>query len=112
MPWHNPNKTSPLDSFYSKFGEVIRIFGCRYSTVYDFLVVCNIRLLMEHQEMTRKVLSELTGIGISTIKGGIELKSRFTGGQIYKISRALGVKLSELYVDRAEFMGESPTFRF
>jgi hypothetical protein len=67
---------------------------------------------MEHQEMTPQTLSELTDIGLSTIKKGIQLKTRFTGGQIYKISRALGVKLSELYVDRAEFMGESPTFRF
>lgn len=113
MIWKNPNKTSPLDSFYNKgYAEVIRIKGCRYSTVYDFIVVCNTRLFMEYKKLSVSDLSKLTGFSTSQLKDFLELKSRFSADKIYKISQALEIAMSEFFVDRSEFMGESPTWRF
>lgn len=114
MIWHNPNKTSPLDSFYNNILENQRIKGCRYSTIYDFIVVCNARLFMEYRKITVSELAKMIDESPSSLKSFLELKSRFSADKVYKISQALGIALSEFYNEEraTEIMGESPTWRF
>lgn len=115
MIWKNPNKTSPLDSFYNSYMENIRIFaGSRYMTLYDFIVVCNARLFMEYRKITVSELAKMIDESPSSLKSFLELKSRFSADKVYKISQALGIALSEFYNEEraTEIMGESPTWRF
>lgn len=108
----NANKTSPLDSFYNQYAENIRLNGNRYITVFDFVVTCNVRLLLEYNNMTASDLGKLIGMNGSVIKDFLELKKRFGADDVYKVAKALKVPMSELYVDRASFTSETPSYRF
>lgn len=109
----NKDKTSPLDSFYAEYAESIRLGGgCRYLTVYDFTITNNVRLLMEYLDLTTHALAKKIGTDDNSFKNFISLKSRYGADMIYKVAKALGVNISELYVDRSQHTGERPTFRF
>ncbi len=115
MIWYNPNKTSPLDSFYNQgYAETIRIKGCRYSTVYDFIVVCNTRLFMEYRKVTPSELAKMIEENPKAVKDFLELKSRFSADKVHKISQALGIALSEFFDEKraTELTGEKVSWRF
>ena len=108
----NANKTSPLDSFYNQYAENIRLKGNRYLTVFDFVVTCNVRLLLEYNKLTAVELSKLCGMDSSAIRDFLELKKRFGADDVFKVATALKIPMSELYVDRASFAKEEPSYRF
>jgi hypothetical protein len=114
MIWHNPNKTSPLDSFFNPYMESIRIKGNRNATIYDFIVVCNTRLFMEYRKVTPSELAKMIDEDTKSVKEFLELKSRFSADKVYKIAQALGIALSEFFDEKraTELTGEKVSWRF
>ena len=108
----NPNKTSPLDSFYNDYSEAIRIKGNRYATVFDFLVCANLKLIIRYLRLELSDIAKGTKIPRNTIEESLDLQRRFTSCEVYRIASYLNVAMSELYVDRSEYYLERPEFRF
>lgn len=106
------DKPNPkIKTFYNNYNEIVRLRGHKYMTVFDFIAISNLRLFLETLNITPRELSKMIGVSSETVSNLIELKIRLSADYVYKISVVLDIPMSEFYVDRTEFMGETPILK-